>query len=456
MAGRLRHEAAGRRLRGGATVALHGRMKSAIHNHEYRETQVLQPLTSTVVGVQSARPPRPRFTLAEASGAIADLGVLLPILIALISLNHMNATSALVGVGVAYVLSGLVYRLPIPVQPLKSFASTALALGLSVQVIIAGAWWMAAVLALIAALNLARPLGRLFPRAIVRGIQLGLGALLVVSAWKMVFGPDASLTQMMGIGSLSIPWTIIVAAGAVLILVVTARVWPNGSALTVVAFGAVVALVVSGAPHLTLAPRWPGLLLPLPSGAEFAAAFVLLVLPQVPLTLANAVFSTSDAAEQYFHEQAAHVTPRRLTATMAVSNVLVAAIGGVPVCHGCGGLTAHYRMGARTGGAPLMLGAVLILVGVLGGQTLLPLLRLIPLAALGVLLGYIGVLHMLLARDLRGWRDWVPALVVAGVALAVRNLGYGFAAGLVVYLLIALATRAIDRHRKVAPAGGPE
>ncbi len=412
------------------------------------QTQARVPTIERVISF-----PRPRFTLAELSGAIADLGVLLPITLALVTVNGLNATSALVGVGLVYLLTALAYRLPVPVQPLKSLASTALALGLSVQVIAAGAWWMAAVLGLIALTNLARPMAGLFPRAVVRGIQLGLGALLVVSAWKMVFGQDASLTERVTLPGFSLPWTIVVAVGALILLLLALLRWPGVSGLVVVLFGVGVALYVHGVPRLALSLSLPVLLSPLPRAADFRAALTLLALPQVPLTLANAVYATSDAAQQYFHEQAVRVTPRRLTATMAVGNILAAATGGVPVCHGSGGLTAHYRLGARTAGAPLMMGAVFIALGVLGGRTLLPVLRLIPLAALGVLLAYIGAQHMLLARDLRGWREWTPALVVAAAALLTRNLGYGFVAGATVYMLIALARRAARRARADPPAG---
>ena len=130
---------------------------------------------------------------------------------------------------------------------------------------------------------------------------------------------------------------------------------------------------------------------------------------------------------------------------MGLSNVAAALFGGVPVCHGCGGLTAHYRLGARTGGAPLMLGVFFLLFGLLGGQSLLPLLQLLPLAILGVLLAYVGVQHGLLARDLKGWREWLPALTVAVVGFLTRNLALGFAAGAALYFAIVIVQRAIQR-----------
>ena len=130
--------------------------------------------------------PRWRFTLSEFSGALADLGVLLPLTLALVSMNGIHLTSALVVIGLAYGLNAFAYHLPVPVQPLKSLAATALALQLSAGVITAGAWWMAVICLGLAVTGVARRLAVLFPPAIVRGIQLGLAALLLQSAWGLI------------------------------------------------------------------------------------------------------------------------------------------------------------------------------------------------------------------------------------------------------------------------------
>jgi MFS superfamily sulfate permease-like transporter len=373
-----------------------------------------------------------RFCLAELSGALADLGVLLPLTLALITLNGVNATSAFVVIGLAYGLNAVTYRLPIPVQPLKSLSATALALGLSASVVTAGAWWMALILIALAITNAAPWIGRLFPKPIVRGIQLGLALLLVNSAWTL-WQPSA--------GSATIDLGLI--GGGVIVLAAFLLVRHDLAALGVIAFGVVVALIRSGVPALTFQPALPSITVP--ALADVGPALWLLALPQIPLSLANSIYSTKDAARQYFGANAAHVTARRLLTTMGLSNIAAALFGGVPVCHGCGGLTAHYRLGARTGGAPLMLGVFFLLFGLLGGQTLLPLLQLIPLAILGVLLAYVGIQHGLLARDLKGWREWLPALTVALIGFLTRNLAVGFAAGAVIYFSLVVSQRLFRR-----------
>jgi SulP family sulfate permease len=108
-------------------------------------------------------------------------------------------------------------------------------------------------------------------------------------------------------------------------------------------------------------------------------------------------------------------------------------IGGLPLCHGSGGLTAHYRLGARTGGAPLMLGGIFLALGLLGGQTSMQILNLIPFPVLGVLLAYVGIQHLLLAQDLIGQREWMTALLVLVLAIITNNLAIGFISGSVFY-----------------------
>ena len=171
-------------------------------------------------------------------------------------------------------------------------------------------------------------------------------------------------------------------------------------------------------------------------------------MPQIPLSLANSVAATADAARQYFGEDARTVTPRRLVTTMGVMNLAAALVAGLPLCHGSGGLTAHYRLGARTAGAPIMLGVVFVAMGLLGGTTLIPVLRLIPHGALGVLLAYVGIQHVFLARDVRGARAWAIVSIVALVAAVTQNLAFGFAAGFVAQSADTVITRVRGRGRR--------
>jgi len=187
-----------------------------------------------------------------------------------------------------------------------------------------------------------------------------------------------------------------------------------------------------------------GLVLPalgVPSPGDLWLAAVLLVVPQLPLTLGNAVVATQRTAEDYFGPAARKVTYRALLTSMGVANLAAGFLGGLPVCHGSGGLTAHYRFGARTGGSNLLIGGGLIALAIFVDGNVVPLLALIPYPVLGALLVFTGVQHGLLARDVRGWQEVPSAGAVAALGFATGNLALGFGLGLLLEGVFCLAAR---------------
>jgi sulfate permease, SulP family len=163
--------------------------------------------------------------------------------------------------------------------------------------------------------------------------------------------------------------------------------------------------------------------------AALATAFTVLVLPQAPLSFGNSCLAPADAARVYFGERGERVRPGNLATTYGVANLFAGSISGMPVCHGAGGLTAHYSFGARTAGAPLAMGTALLLVAIGAGAGLGTLLPAFPLPILAALLAAAGILHIGLLRDLRGWWSWTLALAVGGVGFAF-NLMWALALGL--------------------------
>ena len=373
------------------------------------------------------------FSLSEFSGALADLGVMLPLILALISLNGMNATSVFAGVGIAYILTAIVYRLPIPVQPLKSVSALALALGLPPVVIITGAIWNAGAFFGMGFAHVDRWIHKAFPLPVVRGIQLGLAWLLFKSAWTLLSKTPETWQGALSIFDISLPWIWILIGGALVFLFVFLLLRQDFAALGLILFGIAISFAHLGFPSLKLAFTLPPLFPLIPTWDQLWQGFVLLALPQIPLSLGNSIYATADVARKYFGEKADRVTERNLMLTMAASDAMTAALGGVPVCHGSGGLTAHYRLGARTGGAPLMIGGIFLALGLLGSQASLQIIQVIPFPILGILLAYVGLQHMLLARDLRGVQDWVIALMVLVLSILTSNLAIGFVSAAVAF-----------------------
>jgi SulP family sulfate permease len=168
----------------------------------------------------------------------------------------------------------------------------------------------------------------------------------------------------------------------------------------------------------------PSLTLPtfsLPPASAFSTAFLLLVIPQLPLTFGNAVVAVSALEHEYFGERAERVTPSTVCISCAAGNIVSALMGGMPMCHGSGGLTAHFRLGARTAGMNLLLGTVFVVLGLFFADQVVTMVGLLPLWALAAFLAYAGLRHALLIFDLHG-RQLAAMLVLAMAGVITGNL----------------------------------
>jgi SulP family sulfate permease len=174
----------------------------------------------------------------------------------------------------------------------------------------------------------------------------------------------------------------------------------------------------------------PPALLPFgwPTGADFSFALLALVVPQLPMTVGNAVVANADLSQEYFGHLSHRVTYRGLTLSMGLANIACSALGGMPLCHGAGGLAAHYRFGARTAGSNLMIGTLFILMGIFFGRHALVFLHLLPMAVLGVLLVFAGAQLAMTIMDLQTRKEIFVCLLIVGITLA-SNLAAGFLVG---------------------------
>jgi SulP family sulfate permease len=173
----------------------------------------------------------------------------------------------------------------------------------------------------------------------------------------------------------------------------------------------------------------------LPSMTDLSFALIVLVLPQIPMTIGNAVIANSDLSRQYFQQGSARVTNRGLCISMAVINFTSFFLAGLPLCHGAGGLASHYRFGARTGGSNLIIGGLFLVVAVLLGPHALTVVQLLPLSVLGVLLVFAGAQLGLTIIDVLSRRQLFVILLIVGITLA-SNLAAGFIVGIVVDRLL--------------------
>lgn len=384
---------------------------------------------------------RPTMT-RELSGAVADLGVLIPIAVALIVKNGLSATSVLLPAGGLLLLVAAVYRLPVPVQPLKALGAIAIAQGLGADEIAAAAILIGVIFLVLGSSGLVDFAGRAFPKPLIRGVQLTVGLLFLKIAWGLVSDPPSSFSAYALAPAWAVPLGILVVALAVLL-----RRRPVTLALVGIGLAAMLMRAGDG---LVLGPS--AITVPSLDSATFWTAFTVLVIPQLPLSFANSCLATADAAKTYFGDAAARVKPGRLAMTLGSANIVAGTISGMPVCHGAGGMTAHYAFGARTWRAPAALGAALVVVALGVGAGLAAVLPAFPLPILAGLLAVAGLLHIGLLRDLRGVRAWAIALLIGGLGFEI-NLLVGLVVGLVVWWIpvgLSRVNRRTAARRRVA------
>lgn len=383
-----------------------------------------------------------QFNRMEFAGSLGDLGTLIPLSVALITINHLGFTPIFLMVGLFYLVTGYYYRLPIPIQPLKVVAAIAIAFPdkITLPVMSATGILFGIILTLLAITGAIDHISRFFTRPIVRGIQLGLGFILMIKGIALVNTPDIFING--GGSSFSqsvIPFNLIIGIGGFLLglVFISSRRYP--AALVLIFTGIFAGILLGGGSKIDWLLGPTPLSLYLPGVEDYWNALILLVIPQIPLTIGNAIIGTADTSKNLFGEdKSCRVTHKILALDMGIFNFFTGLLGAMPMCHGAGGLAAHHRFGARTGGSNLMIGIIFVAIALLLGKTGISIFSTIPNAILGVLLMFAGLELALIVRDLDNKKDFFTAFLIAGIAVSTKNMGIAFGLGIVVSQLLKL------------------
>ncbi|MDJ0763404.1 MAG: putative sulfate/molybdate transporter [Myxococcota bacterium] len=373
-----------------------------------------------------------RFDRLEVAGSLGDLGTLLPLAIGLIVLNGLSATNVFVMAGLFYIVAGTVFRVPIAVQPMKAIATYAIGVGLQPIEITSAGLWMGGILLFLGVTGLIAWIGRLTPKSVIRGLQLGLGILLMTKGIGCIINPDGNLA-VHTIGPVPTGLLIgLVGLGLAVVLLNNKKV---PAAVAIVGLG-ITSGMLFGTP-IDASGFNPGIYLPtplpygMPTWQTLIHVIPLVVLPQVPLTIGNAIISNTNLTTQYFPNIGNRMTNQRSAISQGLANVASFLFGGMPMCHGAGGLAAHYRFGARTAGSNLIIGGLFLVLSLTLGETLVAVFRIIPMAILGVLLTLAGLQLSVMIEDIRERGELVVVIAMLGITLTL-NLAVAFAAGFVI------------------------
>ena len=363
----------------------------------------------------ATRAPGNVYDVGEVGGAFGDLGTFVPFVVGYLAVTGLDPGNILVPFGLAQIAVGLFYRTPLAVQPMKAIASAAVsqptvvtAGAIQAAGLFTGVLWLALGLT-----GVASRLARLAGRPVVNGLVLGLALALGLEGVRM-----AAADPVVGFVAGAVVLTLLSRAAA-------------GAMLVLLALGLGLALGRAPALAADLAGaawdwRLPALALHELDWRDAVTGVVVLALPQAALTFGNAVVATAEENNTVFPDRP--VTVRRLAVNHGLMNLLGATLGGVPMCHGAGGMAGHLRFGARTGGALVILGSLTLIAGLGFADALGLLLRAFPAGVLGIVL-LVGSLELAASVQLGDATREERYITFATAALGMWNMGLGFAVG---------------------------
>lgn len=343
---------------------------------------------------------------AETSSAVGNFGTVIPLLFGVVIATGLSPGPALLLFGVWYIIAGLVYRQPIPVEPMKAVAVVAIAGDVGAGQVVAAGIILGVTFLALGLLGWISPIVSRIPVPVTRGVQLALGLMLARSALEYaVYDPVLTLLGLLVILAF---W-----------LVRRQYAVPDLSALAVLTIGVGFGMLGGAAPSLAL----PAPLLVVPATGDWVPALLLLVVPQALLTLTNSIAATELLARDLLPRPPRADLLSRMIGLMNLGSV---PFGGIPLCHGAGGLAAQFRFGARTGWSNLFAGLLLIAIAFVAGTP-----GSLALFPTGLLAALLLVVALTLARH--GVQTTAP-ISTAAVAIVslVTSLTVAFVVGWIV------------------------
>ncbi len=359
------------------------------------------------------------YNTTEFAGAFGDLGTLIPFVVGYIVVNKLDPVGILVSLGILKIFVGLYFKTPVPIQPMKVIGAAAISNPGSITqgmiwgsgIFSAGIWIILAVTGAITWLS------KITAKPVIRGIMLGLGLSFVIEGLKMMSGQ----------------WIIAAAGLIITFLLLTNKRLP--AMLVLLLMGVVTSIILNHAlidqlKQISVQFRLPSLVFGKVTWQDIGLGALVLGIPQVPLTLGNAVLGTVAENNELFPKHP--ITVKKVALDHGLINIVSFVLSGMPVCHGAGGMAGHVRFGARTGGALVILGIIMLVLGLFFSQSVALLFNMIPPAILGVILFFAGLELASIVWDIgTDKRDIYVLLVTAGIG--VINIGIAFVAGLALY-----------------------
>jgi predicted benzoate:H+ symporter BenE len=370
------------------------------------------------------------YIIQECSGACGDLGTFIPHVIGAITVAGLAPSGVLFGFGAFLIATGLFYGLPLPVQPMKAVSAVILTDGLKPGEVAATGMILGLILLVLGATGWIVRLARAIPQSVSAGLQLGLGLLMGVLGVKLM---------------LETPW---IGFPALALLFLLSRIPRCPAAPIVLGVAAIAGYWSSNVViprDFGFEPSIPHVVIP--TWTEIWRSLEIAVIPQLSLTLTNAVIVTASLSRELFPANPSIASERNLALSSGLANVLLSPFGAMPMCHGAGGLQAQYRFGARTGLAPIILGIVVLVLAVGFATHAAALFSIIPIGAVGALLILAGTDLAISRRLFDGKPSCLPVIGVTALVTLTVNPALGLIAGWIAELIRAAIVRRFTPER---------
>ena len=306
--------------------------------------------------------------VGELSASLADLGTFLPLVLGVLIVTQMDPVGVLFGFGIFALVTGGLYRRPIPVQPMKAVAAMGIAGMLSADAMVATTVVMGCVLLVLSLSDVITRIRRFIPNSIMHGLKLSLVVSLIVVTHSRLEWQWMDVGLLL-IGLIALQWTPLKSLSALFMIVIGMWLWMPLERVSVGFDPSLPTLI------------WPSL-------ESFLIAMRDATLPQLILTITNALILTAVIAHAYYPEDHPRVTEQRLARSSGWANLLLAPFGAMPMCHGAGGLVAHHAFGGRSGWTMALFGLFCLILGLGFGDGVLQLLAAIPGSVMVMLVLY--------------------------------------------------------------------
>ncbi len=360
---------------------------------------------------------------------MGDFGTLFPLAIGYIAVNGLDPAGLFIMLGLTNIAIGLLYRLPMPLQPKKVIAVAAIAQRWPPSRVYASGLGLGITWFILVFTGLLRKIIELTPTFVVRGIQLALGVMLAWESLKMM--RPAPLLGLLAV--------------VIVLALRENRYAPAAIVLMLVGVG-IIAWRGELRGSLELAFTLPPLTIPRLD--QMGRAMLLAGFAQIPLSVTNAIIVTAALIHDYFPDKP--VSERKLMLNMGIMNLVASFFGGMPMCHGAGGLAGQYYFGARTGGTSILEGLIEVFIGLFLSRSIANIMAAFPMPLVGGMMFLVGIELSRAVVKLWGWKLWL-ALVTAAFSV-VTNMAVGFVVGLATaYLVRAL----VHRHLLFCGCQGP-